>query len=189
MFSPPWKGPLAPTSCGAQLKYENCRHSSSVLNETAVSVHAGSTRCTPYCCTSSAFWSASFLHMSTVNSSSTGCRAAKMAGKFLSGSGRCSAVTTGQQQGRMRSHCQAVSSTTAHMGGPPAAVRQQDNPGYFSATDRNAQTNRNLIYRDVRAFLNEVGGDPREARYWLTQFQRSTLVQSPAFAVLEVNIC
>ncbi|XP_038132802.1 N-acetylglutamate synthase, mitochondrial [Cyprinodon tularosa] len=125
--------------------------------------------------------------MSTVNSSSTGCRAAKMAGKFLSGSGRCSAVTTGQQQGRMRSHCQAVSSTTAHMGGPPAAVRQQDNPGYFSATDRNAQTNRNLIYRDVRAFLNEVGGDPREARYWLTQFQRSTLVQSPAFAVLEVD--
>uniref|UniRef100_H3D0R6 N-acetylglutamate synthase, mitochondrial n=1 Tax=Tetraodon nigroviridis TaxID=99883 RepID=H3D0R6_TETNG len=47
-------------------------------------------------------------------------------------------------------------------------------------------TSRNLIYRDVRAFLSEVGGDPREARYWLTQFQSATATQSPAFAVLEV---
>lgn len=49
------------------------------------------------------------------------------------------------------------------------------------------RSNRTLIYRDVKAFLSEVGGDPREARYWLTQFQRATSPQAPAFAVLELD--
>lgn len=64
---------------------------------------------------------------------------------------------------------------------------QQDSLGCMSAADRHAPPSRHLIYRDVRAFLSEVGGDPREARYWLTQFQRATATQSPAFAVLEVG--
>ncbi|KAK5914689.1 hypothetical protein CgunFtcFv8_009110 [Champsocephalus gunnari] len=49
------------------------------------------------------------------------------------------------------------------------------------------QPNMNLIYRDVKAFLRELGGNPREARYWLTQFQRASAAKSPAFAVLEVD--
>lgn len=47
--------------------------------------------------------------------------------------------------------------------------------------------NRTLVSRDVKAFLNEVGGDPREARYWLTQFLRASSAQAPAFAVLELD--
>ncbi|KAM4535184.1 N-acetylglutamate synthase, mitochondrial [Fundulus diaphanus] len=129
--------------------------------------------------------------MSKVNSGSAGCRAVVMAGKYLTGPGRCSTLiagTSGQQRGRMRApQCRTVSSTAARMGGRTAAVGQQETPGYFSAADRHVLANRNLIYRDVKAFLSEVGGDPREARYWLTQFQRATLAQSPAFAVLEVD--
>uniref|UniRef100_A0A087Y953 N-acetylglutamate synthase n=1 Tax=Poecilia formosa TaxID=48698 RepID=A0A087Y953_POEFO len=129
--------------------------------------------------------------MSKVNSGSTGCRAVVMAGKYLSGPGRCSAVlagTSGRQRGQMcATQCRTESSTAARMGGRTAAAGQQESPGYYSAADRHALANRNLIYRDVKAFLSEVGGDPREARYWLTQFQRANLSQSPAFAVLEVD--
>lgn len=80
-----------------------------------------------------------------------------------------------------------ASSDAAGTGGKTAALAQQEHLGYFSTADRHVQANRNLIYRDVKAFLNEVGGDPREARYWLTQFQRATSAQSPAFAVFEVD--
>lgn len=80
-----------------------------------------------------------------------------------------------------------MSSDSANTGGNTAAVAQPEQPGYLSAADRHALANRNLIYRDVKAFLNEVGGDPREARYWLTQFQKATKAQSPAFAVMEVS--
>lgn len=80
-----------------------------------------------------------------------------------------------------------MSSDATGSGGKTAAVAQQEPPGYLSAADRLVLANRNLIYRDVKAFLNEVGGDPREARYWLTQFQRATSPQSPAFAVMEVR--
>lgn len=80
-----------------------------------------------------------------------------------------------------------VSGNGAGTEGKPAALAQQEHRGYVSAVGRHVKTNRNLIYRDVKAFLNEVGGDPREARYWLTQFQRATSAHSPAFAVLEVN--
>uniref|UniRef100_A0A3B5LQC2 Uncharacterized protein n=1 Tax=Xiphophorus couchianus TaxID=32473 RepID=A0A3B5LQC2_9TELE len=129
--------------------------------------------------------------MSKINSGSTGCRAVVMAGKYLSGPGRCSAVlagTSGRQRGQMCADQRRTgSSTAARMGGRTAAAGQQESPGYFSAADRHALANRNLIYRDVKAFLSEVGGDPREARYWLAQFQRANLSQSPAFAVLEVD--
>lgn len=80
-----------------------------------------------------------------------------------------------------------MSSDATGTGGKTAAVAQQEHLGYCSAADRPLLANRNLIYRDVKAFLNEVGGDPREARYWLTQFQRATSPQSPAFAVMEVD--
>lgn len=80
-----------------------------------------------------------------------------------------------------------MSSDAASTRGQTAALAQQERQGYRSAADRNTPERRNLIYRDVKAFLSEVGGDPREARYWLTQFQRATAAQSPAFAVLEVD--
>ncbi|XP_054614333.1 N-acetylglutamate synthase, mitochondrial isoform X1 [Dunckerocampus dactyliophorus] len=55
--------------------------------------------------------------------------------------------------------------------------------GSWSALGR---TQPGMIYRDVKAFLSEVGGDPREARYWLTHFLRATSTKSP-FAVVEVD--
>ncbi|XP_032891195.1 N-acetylglutamate synthase, mitochondrial isoform X2 [Amblyraja radiata] len=46
------------------------------------------------------------------------------------------------------------------------------------------QIARSLVYKDVRMFLNEIGADPREARYWLTQFQNAS---TRLFAVVEVD--
>lgn len=70
----------------------------------------------------------------------------------------------------------------------PAYLAQPDATGSLTAADRHALSNRTLIYRDVKAFLSEIGGDPREARYWLTQFQKANVSQSPAFAVIEVSL-
>uniref|UniRef100_A0A7N6BP33 N-acetylglutamate synthase, mitochondrial n=1 Tax=Anabas testudineus TaxID=64144 RepID=A0A7N6BP33_ANATE len=124
--------------------------------------------------------------MAKVNSGSSGCRAVVMAGKYLS-----SPVLTRNSSERQRRmfgpQRLMMSSDAAGTRGKTAALAQQEHQGYTSAAGRHVLTKRNLIYRDVRAFLNEVGGDPREARYWLTQFQRATSAQSPAFAVLEVD--
>ncbi|XP_074553649.1 N-acetylglutamate synthase, mitochondrial [Halichoeres trimaculatus] len=127
--------------------------------------------------------------MSKVNGGSSGCRAMVMAGKYLSGPS-APALTRSSVQRQRRMVCaqrRIMSSDSASTGGKTAAVAQQEQPGYLSVADRHALANRNLIYRDVKAFLNEVGGDPREARYWLTQFQKATKAQSPAFAVMEVD--
>ncbi|KAM3863763.1 N-acetylglutamate synthase, mitochondrial [Diretmus argenteus] len=131
--------------------------------------------------------------MANVNSGSSGCRAMVMAGKYLSSPASCPALAqgSGQQQQRRMFPLQRrlVSSNAAGTGGKPAALAQQEQyPSVsFCAADRHVPANRTLIYRDVKAFLNEVGGDPREARYWLTQFQRATAAQAAAFAVLEVD--
>lgn len=132
--------------------------------------------------------------MAKLNCSSSGCRAVVMAGKYLSSPagpalGRGS---PGQRQhrGMLGRQRRGLSSEAAGAGGKNAALSQLEPLGCLSASDRQTDrlANRNLIYRDVRAFLSEVGGDPREARYWLTQFQRATATQSPAFAVLEVRL-
>uniref|UniRef100_A0A3Q3XEX8 N-acetylglutamate synthase, mitochondrial n=1 Tax=Mola mola TaxID=94237 RepID=A0A3Q3XEX8_MOLML len=127
--------------------------------------------------------------MANVNSSSSGCRAVVLAGKYLS-SPSPPALTRGSNQRQRRMlgprSC-TMSSGAAGAGGKNAAVSQQEHLVCVSAADRNVLASRNMIYRDVKAFLNEVGGDPREARYWLTQFQRATSAQSHAFAVLEVD--
>ncbi|XP_041813878.1 N-acetylglutamate synthase, mitochondrial [Chelmon rostratus] len=127
--------------------------------------------------------------MAKVNSGSSGCRAVVMAGKYLASPGPPALTRScGQRQRRMFGPQRRVmSSDAAGTGGKTAALAQQEHPGYFSAADRHVLANRNLIYRDVKAFLNEVGGDPREARYWLTQFQRAASAQCSAFAVLEVD--
>ncbi|XP_028311898.1 N-acetylglutamate synthase, mitochondrial [Gouania willdenowi] len=123
--------------------------------------------------------------MSKVNGGSPGCRAVVIARKYLSSP---SVPAKTQWQRRMFGAQRRMgSSDAAGAGGKSAASAQHDSLGVVSAVDRHALANRSLIYRDVRAFLGEVGGDPREARYWLTQFQRATSAQSPAFAVLEVD--
>ncbi|KAF0032269.1 hypothetical protein F2P81_014559 [Scophthalmus maximus] len=127
--------------------------------------------------------------MAKVNSGSSGCRAVVLAGKYLSSpSPPLLTQSSGLLQRRMLgAHRRTAGSDAAGARGKAAALALQEQPGYFSAAERHALPNRTLIYRDVKAFLSEVGGDPREARYWLTQFQRATSAQAPAFAVLEVE--
>lgn len=126
--------------------------------------------------------------MAKLNSGSPGCRAVALAGKYLSGLSLPGLTRgSGHRQRRMVAPRRRMMSSDGDVGKTPLLLHQQDSLGCLSAADRHAPTNRNLIYRDVRAFLSEVGGDPREARYWLTQFQRATATQSPAFAVLEVD--
>ncbi|XP_005751040.1 N-acetylglutamate synthase, mitochondrial [Pundamilia nyererei] len=127
--------------------------------------------------------------MSKVNRGSHGCRAMVIARKYLSGpSSPVLTRSSSQRQRKMLSRQHRMAScNAAGTEGNPAALAQQEHLGYFSTGGRHAKTNLNLIYRDVKAFLSEVGGDPREARYWLTQFQKATSAHSPAFAVLEVD--
>ncbi|XP_029294188.1 LOW QUALITY PROTEIN: N-acetylglutamate synthase, mitochondrial [Cottoperca gobio] len=128
--------------------------------------------------------------MAKVNSSASGCRAMVNAGKYLSSPSPTALTRSSSQSQRKMFGPQRrmMSANAAGTIGKPAALAQQEQLGYFSADDRHVMTNLNLIYRDVKAFLKEVrGGNPREARYWLTQFQRATSAQSAAFAVLEVD--
>lgn len=130
--------------------------------------------------------------MAKVNYSSSGCRAVVMAGKFFSSPAGPALARGGpgqrQHRGMLSRQRRGLSSEAAGAGGKNAPAAEQQPLGCLSASDRHMLSNRNLIYRDVRAFLSEVGGDPREARYWLTQFQKATATQSPAFAVLEVSL-
>lgn len=129
--------------------------------------------------------------MAKLNSGSSGCRAVVLAGRYLSSpSPPALTRSSSQRQRRMFGprRCMMSSDASGDAGKNALLLHQQDSLGCLSAADRHAPANRNLIYRDVRAFLNEVGGDPREARYWLTQFQSASATQSPAFAVLEVHL-
>lgn len=127
--------------------------------------------------------------MANVNRGSPGCRAVVMAGTYLSGPAAPAAVSRCRQQRRMVGPWRRlVSSNAAGRGGKTAAAvaaHAPESPVYVSAAERHIPANWNLIYRDVKAFLNEVGGDPREARYWLTRFQSAT--GDSAFAVIEVR--
>ncbi|XP_072343283.1 N-acetylglutamate synthase, mitochondrial isoform X4 [Scyliorhinus torazame] len=117
--------------------------------------------------------------MATASSASAGTRAVAKAGQLLSSkhvlnspcapARRLSAV---KASGRNRS----PSSPTQE-----AADRSVPLVSHHRAT-------RSLVYRDVRLFLNEIGADPREARYWLTQFQNvSSSGNNRLFAVVEVD--
>ncbi|XP_010862189.2 N-acetylglutamate synthase, mitochondrial isoform X2 [Esox lucius] len=124
--------------------------------------------------------------MAKVNSGTSSCRAMVMAGKYFANPLPGLAPSTSHQR-MLKIQRRLGSSQAAGKGGKTPALAQQEFPSSFSASDRHVLSNRTLIYRDVKAFLNEIGGDPREARYWLTQFQKANLAQSPAFAVLEVD--
>ncbi|KAL0992416.1 hypothetical protein UPYG_G00093030 [Umbra pygmaea] len=122
--------------------------------------------------------------MAKVNSGTSSCRAMVMAGKYLANPLPILAPSTGHQR-MLKIQRRFGSSKAAGKGSKTPALAQQEFPRSFS--NRNVLSNRSLIYRDVKAFLSEIGGDPREARYWLTQFQRANLAQAPAFAVVEVD--
>uniref|UniRef100_A0A8C6U0X1 N-acetylglutamate synthase, mitochondrial n=1 Tax=Neogobius melanostomus TaxID=47308 RepID=A0A8C6U0X1_9GOBI len=127
-------------------------------------------------------------NMAKVNSGSPGCRVMAMAGRYLSSSGPSALLRDAgpRQRDEPGAQRRQLSSDGVGSRGKSAAATQEQ-PGLFSPTDRHLPTSRNLIFRDVKAFLSEVGGDPREVRYWLTQFQRASSYQSHAFAVLEVD--
>ncbi|KAG9264391.1 N-acetylglutamate synthase, mitochondrial isoform X2 [Astyanax mexicanus] len=120
--------------------------------------------------------------MAKVNGGASGCRAIVIAGQLLSRPTPLAQRHHGGQQRLAKLQRRMMSGSKT-----PAWTPQEAPGNSVSPTDRSAWSNRTLIYRDVKAFLNEVGGDPREARYWLTQFQRANRSQAPAFAVLEVD--
>ncbi|XP_066497557.1 N-acetylglutamate synthase, mitochondrial [Hoplias malabaricus] len=123
--------------------------------------------------------------MAKMNGGASGCRAIVMAGQLLSKPSPLAQQQKSGQQRFAKLQRRMMAGTTAGQGSRTPSWSQQEAPGTASHSDRNVWSNRTLIYRDVKAFLNEVGGDPREARYWLTQFQRAS--QAPAFAVLEID--
>ncbi|KAK2916074.1 hypothetical protein Q8A67_000448 [Cirrhinus molitorella] len=108
------------------------------------------------------------------------------AGQFWTRSPALSQQRSGHHQRRLASVNQHMRASSAVGHGSKSLARsQQELPNYVSLSVRNICSNRTLIYRDVKAFLNEVGKDPLEARYWLTHFQRAG--SSPVFAVLEID--
>ncbi|XP_055008672.1 N-acetylglutamate synthase, mitochondrial isoform X2 [Boleophthalmus pectinirostris] len=125
--------------------------------------------------------------MAKVSSGSSSCRVMVIAGKYLSSPGPLALTRTSGSRQRDLSGAQRRRASSDTAGSKKTTASGHEPLGLFSATDRHLPAKRNLIYRDVKAFLSEVGGDPREARYWLTQFQRASSSQSPAFAVLEVD--
>ncbi|XP_056263658.1 N-acetylglutamate synthase, mitochondrial [Pseudoliparis swirei] len=131
--------------------------------------------------------SSSASNMAKVTGSASGCRAMVKVGRYLSCSSLARCAGGQRQRETFGPQRRTMSADAAGTEGKSAALAQQEQLGCLPAADRHMPTNRNLIYRDVKAFLNEVGGNPREARYWLNQFQRATSAQSTAFAVLEVD--
>lgn len=128
--------------------------------------------------------------MAKVHGGASGCRAIVMAGQFLSKPAPPLAQpqqNTGQRK-LAKIQRRMLSVTPAVQVNKTPVQNQLDAASFIPLSDRGVWSNRQLVYRDVKAFLNEVGGDPREARYWLTQFQRSHVCKAPAFAVLEVSI-
>ncbi|XP_036446115.1 N-acetylglutamate synthase, mitochondrial [Colossoma macropomum] len=125
--------------------------------------------------------------MAKVHGGTSGCRAIVMAGQFLSKPSPLAQQQNSGQQRFAKLQRRMMSASTAGQGSKTPVWTQQEVPSSVALTDRNVWSNRTLIYRDVKAFLDEVGGDPREARYWLTQFQRANRSVAPAFAVVEID--
>ncbi|KAF7698027.1 N-acetylglutamate synthase, mitochondrial [Silurus meridionalis] len=127
--------------------------------------------------------------MAKVHGGASGCRAFVMAGQFWSKPAPPLAQpqqNTGQRK-LAKIQRRMLSVTAAVQVNKRPVQTQQDATNFVPLSDRGVWSNRSLVYRDVKAFLNEVGGDPREARYWLTQFQRAHVCKAPAFAVLEID--
>ncbi|XP_067825062.1 N-acetylglutamate synthase, mitochondrial [Heptranchias perlo] len=124
--------------------------------------------------------------MATASSASAGSRAVARAGQFLSSkhvliaaasSSSCTPVPGLRQLSAVKA--------SGHSKLRNAPLQELDRSVPLVNHHR---ATRSLVYRDVKMFLNEIGGDPREARYWLTQFQNATTGGSnKLFAVVEVD--
>nr|ALP75580.1 mitochondrial N-acetylglutamate synthase [Clarias batrachus] len=127
--------------------------------------------------------------MAKVNGGAAGCRAIVMAGQFLSKPAPPLAQPQQNPGQRKLAKIQRrmLSVTPAVQANKIPVQSQLDAPNFIPLSERGVWSNRSLVYRDVKAFLNELGGDPREARYWLTQFQRANVCKAPAFAVIEID--
>ncbi|KAK1799431.1 hypothetical protein P4O66_007658 [Electrophorus voltai] len=125
--------------------------------------------------------------MAKVNGGSPGCRAIAMARQFLSKSSPIGRHPNIAQKRFIKLQRRLMSAEFAGQGNKTPVWIHEERTNAVSSAERGVWSNRNLMYRDIKAFLSEVGGDPREARYWLTQFQRANLSQTPAFAVLEID--
>eukprot|EP00061_Rhincodon_typus_P007412 g29085.t1 len=115
--------------------------------------------------------------MATASSASAGTRAVAKAGQFLS----CRRILSAQSVPGFR-----------RLSAVKASGRNRSRNTPVPETDRSVplvshhRATRSLVYRDVKLFLNEIGADPREARYWLTQFQNaSSNGNNKLFAVVE----
>ncbi|XP_066554853.1 N-acetylglutamate synthase, mitochondrial isoform X1 [Amia ocellicauda] len=123
--------------------------------------------------------------MAKLHAGSSSCRAVALAGHLLSKPATPAHKHHNRHLRKLQRHTGSVSA--GGFGSNSPALAQLDYPRATPLPELPAPASRSLIYRDVKAFLSEIGGDPREARYWLTHFQKSSLTQSPAFAVLEVD--
>uniref|UniRef100_A0A3Q3DBB1 N-acetylglutamate synthase n=1 Tax=Hippocampus comes TaxID=109280 RepID=A0A3Q3DBB1_HIPCM len=113
--------------------------------------------------------------MATVKRGQSGYRAVVMAGQYLSTKSHLALPNGLQARGVTGDAPRRASSPGASRMARKTAARHFSLAGGAKA---------NVISRDVKAFLSQVGGNPREARYWLAQFQRAT---SSPFAVVEVD--
>lgn len=125
--------------------------------------------------------------MAKVNGGASGCRAIVMAGQFLSKPALAQPQQNTGQRKLAKIQRRMLSVTSAVHAIKTPVQTQLDAASFIPVSERGMWSNRTTVYRDVKAFLSEVGGDPREARYWLTQFQRADVCKAPAFAVLEVS--
>lgn len=107
--------------------------------------------------------------MATVKRGQSGCRVVVMAGQYLSKKSHLALPNGLQPRGGAGDAPRGAS-----------RVAQKTETRHFSVA---GGAKANVISRDVKAFLSQVGANPREARYWLAQFQRAT---SSPFAVVEV---
>ncbi|RXN00238.1 N-acetylglutamate synthase, mitochondrial [Acipenser ruthenus] len=121
--------------------------------------------------------------MANVNPGSTSSRAVAMASHLLSKpTVRTQQAHLGRSVLKLRRQMSALAAG-GYSGNISLALPEEDKP----SAGRALASSRSLMHRDVKVFLNELGGDPREARYWLTHFQKCSASQSPAFAVMEVD--
>lgn len=130
--------------------------------------------------------------MGTLSSASAGSRAVLLASQLLSSTKPVSMPSLpGAQASGFRQlsalsaggHCKLRSVPSPALA--QALVQPQEEPSTPLVSHHRAT--RSLIYRDVKMFLKEIGGDPREARYWLTQFQNASNSLNKLFAVVEVD--
>ncbi|XP_078080056.1 N-acetylglutamate synthase, mitochondrial isoform X2 [Mustelus asterias] len=121
--------------------------------------------------------------MATASSASAGTRAVAKAGQLLSSKHVLSASSCAPPVPGLR-RLSAVKASGRNKSPISPTREAADRPVPLVSHHR---TTRSLVYRDVKLFLNEIGADPREARYWLTQFQNANSGSNRLFAVVEVD--